>query len=49
MILGVGCDCIEIERVKKACEKEMFLTRTYTAREIEAFQNSREGFRGILP
>lgn len=40
MILGVGCDCIEIERVRKACEKEAFLTRTYTACEIEAFQNS---------
>lgn len=40
MILGIGCDCIEIERVRKACEKEAFLTRIYTVREIEAYRNS---------
>ena len=33
MLIGVGCDLIEIERVKKACEKEAFLTRIYTERE----------------
>lgn len=33
MILGVGTDMIEIERIKKACEKEAFLMRIYTAEE----------------
>ncbi|MFR5602080.1 MAG: holo-ACP synthase [Lachnospiraceae bacterium] len=33
MILGVGIDRIEIERVKKACEKEAFLLRIYTEEE----------------
>lgn len=33
MLTGVGCDLIEIERVKKACEKEAFLLRVYTERE----------------
>ena len=26
MIVGIGTDLIEIERIKKACEKEAFLT-----------------------
>ena len=30
MLIGVGCDLIELERVKKACEKEAFLSRIYT-------------------
>ena len=30
---GVGCDLIEIERVKKACEKEAFFVRVYTENE----------------
>ena len=33
MIIGVGTDLIEIERVKKACEKEAFLSRVYTEEE----------------
>ena len=33
MIIGVGTDLIEIERVRKACEKEAFLTRVYTQEE----------------
>lgn len=33
MIFGIGTDLIEIERVEKACQKEAFLTRTYTERE----------------
>lgn len=33
MIIGVGCDLIELERVKKACEKEAFLSRVYTKEE----------------
>ena len=33
MILGTGCDLVEIERMKKACEKEAFLSRVSTERE----------------
>ena len=33
MLTGVGCDLIELERVKKACEKEAFLLRVYTEEE----------------
>lgn len=33
MIIGVGTDLIEIERIKKACEKEAFLARVYTEEE----------------
>lgn len=33
MILGVGTDMIEIERIKKACEKEAFFVRTFTKNE----------------
>ena len=33
MLTGVGCDLIEIERVKKACETEAFLLRVYTENE----------------
>ena len=30
MIAGVGTDMIEIGRIRRACEKEAFLTRVYT-------------------
>ncbi len=33
MIIGVGTDLIEIERIKKACGKEAFLSRVYTEEE----------------
>lgn len=33
MLAGVGCDLIEIRRVKKACEKEAFLLRVFTEEE----------------
>lgn len=33
MITGVGTDLIEIERIRKACAKEAFLTRVYTEEE----------------
>ncbi len=33
MLTGVGCDLIEIERMKKACEKEAFFLRVYTEEE----------------
>ena len=34
MIVGIGTDLIEIERIKKACEKEAFLVRVYTEEEL---------------
>lgn len=33
MIVGIGMDMIEIERIKKACMKEAFLSRIYTEEE----------------
>lgn len=35
MILGIGNDLIEIERIEKACDKQAFLVRCYTEKEIE--------------
>ena len=33
MILGIGTDIVEIERIKKACEKEAFLSCVFTEKE----------------
>lgn len=33
MILGIGIDLIETQRIKKACQKEAFLIRYFTLRE----------------
>lgn len=33
MILGIGIDLIETERIKKACKKEAFLIRYFTLEE----------------
>lgn len=37
MIIGIGNDIIEIERVRKACSKATFLTRYFTMNEINSF------------
>ena len=37
MIIGIGNDMIEIERVRKACCKATFLTRYFTTKEINSF------------
>lgn len=37
MIAGIGCDIIEISRVKRAAEKQRFLTRCFTAAERAYF------------
>jgi holo-[acyl-carrier protein] synthase len=37
MIVGIGNDIIEIERVKKACTSEAFLRHVYTTKELELF------------
>lgn len=38
MIKGIGMDMVEISRMKKACEKEHFLKRIFTAEEIVQFR-----------
>lgn len=35
MIVGIGLDLIEIDRVARACEKESFMIRCFTTKEIE--------------
>ncbi len=35
MILGVGTDLVEIDRMRKACEKEHFVSRTFTEAESQ--------------
>lgn len=37
LIIGVGTDMIEIDRVLKACNKESFLLKHYTEKEIELY------------
>lgn len=39
MIIGIGTDLVEIERVKKACENEAFLTRYFTEKEIDLIKS----------
>ena len=34
MLIGVGCDVIEIERVRKAIERDAFLQRVFAKEEI---------------
>lgn len=46
MIVGIGSDIIEIERVKRACQSEAFLTRVYTACELERFRKSPASLAG---
>ena len=41
MIIGIGIDLIEIERVEKACENEHFLTRCFTEREIDLIRKDK--------
>ena len=37
MIIGIGTDIIEVARIKKAVEKEYFLNKVYTKREVKDF------------
>ena len=46
MIIGIGNDLIEVARVAKACEKDSFLTRTFTAKEINAFKDKPQSLAG---
>lgn len=38
MILGIGNDIVEIERIEKAISNEKFLKRVYTEKEIEIIE-----------
>ena len=38
MIVGVGCDIIEIERIARAIKSESFIRRDFTAAEAAYFQ-----------
>ena len=46
MIVGIGNDFVAVDRVAKACEKEHFLNRTYTAKEIDAFRSKPQSLAG---
>lgn len=46
MIIGIGNDLVAVDRVAKACEKEGFLTRTFTAKEIDAFKDKPQSLAG---
>ena len=51
MIVGIGNDIIEIERVEKAISKEGFIAKVYTQREIENIVkrgNRSETYAGIF-
>ena len=46
MIIGIGTDLIEKERVKKACEKDAFLSYVYTAAEIVLIKKKKDSAAG---
>lgn len=41
MVIGIGVDMIEIDRVVRACEREHFLHRIFSVREIEQMDRRR--------
>lgn len=47
MILGVGCDIIEIKRIEDALKKDGFLERCFTAREISYFQKRKWNVQSV--
>lgn len=48
MISGLGIDIIEVERIKRAVEKnERFLTRNFTKNEIEYFHKKADNYTSI--
>lgn len=46
MILGIGIDMVEIERIKKACKKDAFLTRIFTQEECRQAKGRPSFFAG---
>lgn len=45
MIIGIGNDILEMERIEKACEKQSFLVRCFTNREL-GMSNGKMSFYG---
>lgn len=48
MIIGIGIDLVEIERIKRAFQKKAFFVRAYTANEQEQIQNNYERAAGYF-
>ena len=46
MVLGIGIDIIEIERVEKACKRDAFLERCYTEAEIQQVRHNPASLAG---
>ena len=46
MILGVGTDLVEIDRIRKACEKDYFVVRTFTEMESRQAKGSASKLAG---
>lgn len=46
MIIGIGTDIIEIDRVLKACENKRFLDKYFTHDEILIFQKKKNSVAG---
>ena len=46
MIIGIGTDLTERNRIRKACEKERFLSKYYTEKEIVLLQYRPESAAG---
>ncbi len=46
MILGIGHDIIEMERVKRAFQQEGFLARYFTSKELEQLGSKKMGLAG---
>lgn len=42
MIIGIGTDMIKVERVVKACEKEAFLLRAFTEKELLLIEQNKQ-------
>lgn len=46
LIIGIGTDIIEIERIKKACDKDAFLSYVYTEKERELIAKNKKSAAG---
>lgn len=46
MILGIGTDMIEVERIRKACERQAFRERVYTEEECRQAGENVSRFAG---
>lgn len=46
MIVGIGVDIIEIKRIERACQKESFVRKVFSQREIEICFGRKNSFAG---